>query len=213
MEGIPFWGVPFYNSIVAFSPFIRDFYAEVAAEVFSRPNTYRILDIGTGPGHLPIQIAGKMPAADIDGIDISPAMIDTAIANAIKSGLLRRVHFRYGSAEKIPFTENCFDLVLATLTLHHWARVENCLKEVLRVLVPGGELWVYELKKDLTREDKQQIRQRYGAFLSFLILYLVRAHSSIDNKRIKEIQAWTDLGFAKITTHDRGAFVKITLVK
>lgn len=213
MEGIPFWGVPFYNGVVALSPFIRDFYAEVAAEVSSRPNTERILDIGTGPGRLPIRIAKLMPAADIDGIDISPAMVDTAIANAVNSGLLRRVHFRYGSAERIPFTENCFDLVLATLTLHHWARAENCLKEVLRVLMPGGELWVYEIKKDLTKEDKQQIRQKYGAFLSFLILYLVRAHSSIDNKRIAEIQSWTGLGFSRISAEDRGAFVKITLIK
>ena len=213
MEGIPFWGVPFYAGVVARSPFIHDFYRDVVNEVCAHPSTQRILDIGTGPGHIPIQLAGRLPEADIDGIDISPAMVDTAIANAVTAGLLRRAHFRYGSAEKIPFTENCFDLVLATLTLHHWARVENCLKEVLRVLVPGGELWVYEIKKDVTLENRQQLKQKYGAFLSFMILNFVRAHSSVTSKQIEKVKSYTSLGFSKVTAEDRGMFVKLTLVK
>jgi ubiquinone/menaquinone biosynthesis C-methylase UbiE len=212
MEGIPGFGASIYSKIVANSPFIKDFYREVVEEICARFPSGRLLDIGTGPGVIPLAIALKSNGLAVDAIDISSAMVEIAGKNAADAGLSERVKFQFGSAEKIPFQDGSFDLVLTTLSFHHWARPYECLKEVHRVLKAGGELWIYEIKWDLTQENRDQVKKKYGRFLAFLVLNFVRAHSSISLGTIKQVQSYKDLGFSEITPEDRGAFVKLRLV-
>jgi len=213
MEGIPGPGAFVYSKIVANSPFAKDFYREVVEEICARFPSGRVLDIGTGPGVIPIAMALKSNGLEIVAIDISQAMVEIAGKNAVEAGASDRVKFQYGSAEKIPFTDGSFDLVLATLSFHHWARPYECLKEVYRVLKARGELWIYEIKWDLTRENRDQLKQRYGGFLAFVITNFVRGHSSISLGKIQQVQSYQDIGFARIIPEDRGAFVKLKLVK
>jgi ubiquinone/menaquinone biosynthesis C-methylase UbiE len=213
MEGIPGPGAYFYSKFVTNSPFIKDFYQMVEDEVGAKLPSGRLLDIGTGPGRVPLAIARKLTTLVIDAIDISSAMVDIATGNARKAGLEQRVKFQYGSAEKIPFEDGVFDLVMATLSFHHWAKPEECLKEVRRVLKPGGELWIYEFKWDLTPENKEQVKKKYGPVLAFMVLNMVRSHSSISFSKIQQVQSYKDIGFSEITAEDKGIFVKLKLVK
>lgn len=213
MEGIPGPGASIYSGIVAKSPFIRDFYQLATKEVCAQLSSGRMLDIGTGPGLLPLEIARKSSGLEINAIDISSKMVDIATKNAVKAGLAERVKFQYGSAEHIPLQDAHFDLVMTTLSFHHWARPFEGLQEVRRVLKPDSELWIYEIKWDITKEDKQRVKEKYGWFLSFLILNFVRGHSSLSLKKIHEVRSYTNLGFSEITTEDRGLFVKLRMVK
>jgi ubiquinone/menaquinone biosynthesis C-methylase UbiE len=213
MEAIPGPGAFVYSKIVANSPFARDFYRMVQEEVCAKLSSGRMLDIGTGPGVVPLEIARKCPGAELNAIDISSAMVEIATANSQKAGLSQRVKFQYGSAEKIPFEDAAFGLVITTLSFHHWARPVECLKEVRRVLKAGGELWIYEIKWDLTPENKEDVRKRYGPFLAFLIVNFVRNHSSISLSKIQQVKSYRDIGFTEITTEDKGLFVKLKLVK
>jgi ubiquinone/menaquinone biosynthesis C-methylase UbiE len=87
------------------------------------------------------------------------------------------------------------------------------LKEIHRVLKVGGEAWIYELRKDTTREAKKQLKDRYGRFLSFVVLYSVRLHSAMSLPEFQKIISVPHLGFSKMTIEDRGLALKLRLVK
>jgi len=198
MESIPGPGAWIYSKIVAHSPFIKDLYGAVAEEVSSKFAAGKMLDIGTGPGMVPLEIARKSKALEI---------------YAREAGISERAHFHYGSAEKIPFEKDYFDLVITTLSFHHWAKPEDCLKEVSRVLKENGELWIYEMKHEPTEENRNELKRRYGPFLSFMVLNFVRAHSSIGFAKIQEVQSYKNLGFRETGVEDKGMFVKLSLRK
>ncbi len=213
MESIPGPGAWFYFKAAANSPWMADFYRDVAEEVCAKLPAGRLLDIGTGPGLLPLSIARKCGALEVSAIDVSHEMVNIAEKNALKAGLSERVHFHYGSAEKIPFASDHFNLVITTLSFHHWARPEECLREVSRVLKEKGELWIYEIKHEPTEENKKEVKRRYGPILAFLVLNFVRAHSSISFRKVEEIRANKGLGFADVDVEDKGMFVKLQLTK
>jgi len=213
IEGIPGPGAKVYSNIVAKSPIINDFYREVAREVIAKVRSGTILDIGTGPGYVPIDIALSAPGLEIKAIDISTAMVDIANKNAREAGVSEHVQFKFGSAEKIPFEDNSFDLIISTLSFHHWARPENCFLEILRTLKPGGEAWIFEIRKDVPEEAKQKLRKDYGWFLSFLVLYVARTHSSVKLQRFKDLHSLCKLGFSKVETEDNGITISLRMLK
>jgi ubiquinone/menaquinone biosynthesis C-methylase UbiE len=213
IEGIPGPAAKIYSTVVAKSLNINDFYRDVAREVTTKLSTGTILDIGTGPGYVPIDIARESSSLEVKAIDISPAMVAIASKNAQKAGLERRVQFKFGSAEKIPFEDKSFDLIISTLSFHHWAKPEKCFQEIYRALKPGGEAWIYEIRQDVPEEAKQQLRKSYGWFLTFLVLYVVRLHSSVRLQRFKELCTVCKDNFSKIETEEKGITMKLRMVK
>ncbi len=210
IEGIFGPGAGVYSFITDKNPFFKDFYLQVAAEVVAKLPSGRVLDIGTGPGHLPISIARMSPSLDIMAIDISQAMVEMADHNAAHSGLDCRIKFVLGSAESIPFDDGYFDLVISTLSLHHWADAPACMKEIRRVLKPGGEAWIYDIQRDVTSEGKQQLYRQYGRLVTAILLYFVRAHSSMGAQKIKGLLAQPGLGLSS-SLEDRGFIFKLCL--
>ena len=213
IEGISNPEAKVYSKIVARSPFMKDFYREVAEEVSSKVSSEKILDIGTGPGYVPLEIARKSQNLEIKAVDISPAMVRIASKNAEDAGLSGRVQFQYGSAESIPFGDGYFDLIISTISFHHWAKPKECLKEIHRVLKNNGEAWIYDLRRDPTKEARAQLRNRYGRFLSFLVLYFVRPHSSVKLQDFREVIPLSGIGFSENSIEDRGIILKLRLLK
>lgn len=192
---------------------MKDFYREVAEEVSSKVSLEKILDIGTGPGYVPLEIARRSQNFEIKAVDISPAMVRIASKNAEDTGLSGRVQFQYGSAENIPFGNGYFDLIISTISFHHWARPKECLKEIHRVLKNSGEAWIYDLRRDPTKEARSQLRNRYGRFLSFLVLYFVRPHSSVRLRDFQDVISLSGIGFSENSIEDRGIILKLRLLK
>ena len=106
------------------------------------------LDVGTGPGIFPLGIAGSLPELEFLAIDLSPAMIETAQANARERGLEDRVHFQIGSAYALPLPDKSVDLVLCVHTMHHLADPLAFLNEAARVLKQGGKYVIVDLRRD-----------------------------------------------------------------
>jgi ubiquinone/menaquinone biosynthesis C-methylase UbiE len=213
-EGIPYPGARIYSFIAIKSPPLRDLCKEAAEEITATMASGRVLDVGTGPGYLPLEIAKRAPSLDITGIDLSPAMVKIAGTNAKRRGYSDRVRFLHANASNIPFEEGDFDLVVSTLSFHHWARPLECLKELHRVLKEKGEAWIYDARRDTTREVNLQFRSRYGWFLAFLFLNLVRAHSSVTMREIEAaLSSSPRLGFSRRIVVDKGVFIKLKLAK
>ncbi|MFL5574397.1 MAG: class I SAM-dependent methyltransferase [Gemmatimonadaceae bacterium] len=100
-----------------------------------------VLDVGCGTGTLAIAAKRRVGSGGVvQGIDASPEMIARARRKAAKAGV--DVIFETGVAESLPFPDARFDVVLSTLMLHHLPRParQQCVREVRRVLRPGGRL-------------------------------------------------------------------------
>ncbi len=90
----------------------------VAEEVASRPGL--ILDVGTGPGALAVEIAGRCPSCRVLGIDLAPEMLRTAAQRAAEAGVSERVDFQVSDAAQLPLADGSIDAAVSTLSLHHW---------------------------------------------------------------------------------------------
>lgn len=213
IEGIPSLGAKAYSLIARKSPFLKDFYKEVAEEVCLKISSGKILDVGTGPGYLPIEIARRSQNLEIIGIDVSPTMVNIASRNAEKTGLSKNVRFQIGSAASLPFKDGYFDFVVSTGSFHHWLKPIECIKEIYRVLKENGEAWIYDIRRDTTEEVNTVLRKRYGWFLSFLLLNIIRAHSSVILREAEEILSSPEIGFSKKRVEDKGVMLKLRLLK
>jgi ubiquinone/menaquinone biosynthesis C-methylase UbiE len=114
-----------------------------------------ILEVGCGTGSGSINLAKKLPKAKIVGIDIfegvSGKSPDTALKNAQIEGVADRVNFRYGNALKIPYQDKTFDVVTMGSVLHELHSEKDktkALREIYRVLRPGGKFITLELVRN-----------------------------------------------------------------
>ncbi len=97
----------------------------------------RVLDAGCGAGHTAAAAAPLVGA--VVAVDLSPAMLEAAASLARERGLAN-VTFRPADVEALPFADAAFDVVLSRYSAHHWPSLPNALREIRRVLKPGGRL-------------------------------------------------------------------------
>lgn len=170
-ESIPF---PFSRIYSRFSSsrVFTDFYEDVAGQVAEKVRSGKVLDVGTGPGRLPIIIASGNPDIHVIGIDLSPDMITIASRAALEKGV-RNVDFKVGNASELPFPDREFDLVISTLSFHHWKNPGGALDEMYRVLRENGEAWIYDIPSRIDRATFRQLQRKYGYFK----ILLLRLHS------------------------------------
>ena len=213
IEAIPNFASGFYALIARKAPFLRDIHEDVAQEVCAKISAGRILDVGTGPGYLPLAIAKRNPDVEVTGIDLSRGMIDIARKNAEAAGVSGRVKFETANASKLPFADGYFDFVVSTMSLHHWSDPAACFQEIYRVLKDNATACVYDLRRDTTEDVNAQVRRRYGRFLSFVLLTFVRSHSSMTLKQAEDILSSLRVHFSKRTVEGQGIVLKLELLK
>jgi len=100
------------------------------------------LDVACGPGLLAKAFAPHV--REIVGVDITPAMIEKAVAIAREAGISNE-SFEVADALRLPFGANALDLVLTRLALHHMPDPQAAVREMARVLCPGGRLGVFDM--------------------------------------------------------------------
>jgi SAM-dependent methyltransferase len=101
---------------------------------------FSILDVGCGGGRTVQKLAAMAPAGVVHGVDYSPASVD--VARRLNAGLIAagRVQIQQASVSALPFADATFDAVTAVETHYYWPNLADDLREVRRVLKPGGQL-------------------------------------------------------------------------
>jgi ubiquinone/menaquinone biosynthesis C-methylase UbiE len=101
----------------------------------------RALDVATGAGHTALALAPAV--ASVVAYDLTPAMLEETARNAAARGITNIVT-RQGAAEALPFPDESFEIVTVRTAPHHFADVQAAVREMARMLVPGGRLVVVD---------------------------------------------------------------------
>ena len=136
---------------------LGSFYASVAADVARvAPAGGKVLDVGCGPGHLANRLA-RDHGLEVTGLDLDPAMIERARANAVQTVAAEcQPTFVVGGVAALPFPGGSFDLVVSTLSMHHWANPTAGQAEIGRVLRSGGRALIWDLRPGVVPLHRQQ---------------------------------------------------------
>jgi|SRR5450432_1064292 len=106
-----------------------------------------ILDVATGTADMAILMSRYLPGARIKGIDISAGMLEIGRQKITRLKLNERVELHTGDSEHIRFPDNSFDAVTVAFGIRNFENLEKGLREMLRVLKPGGRLLVLEFSQ------------------------------------------------------------------
>ena len=102
----------------------------------SLPNTARVLEVGCGAGLLTVDLARR--GYTIEALDRAKSMVELTRRNALECGAENSVKARIGDVCQLPFSDATFECLIALGVLPWVANIHGALKEVSRVLVPGG---------------------------------------------------------------------------
>ena len=123
-----------------------------------------ILDIATGTADLAIE-ASRLPVNSICGIDLSPEMLKVAQKKILRRGLKSLIAVEEGSAEYLRFPDNTFDAVMVAFGIRNFSNLDQGLREMLRVIRPGGAAMILEF----SRPRRAPFKQLYAIYFSRIL--------------------------------------------
>lgn len=129
-------------------------------KIFVAPNSI-ILDVGCGGGRTIHRMAAIASEGKVFGIDYSPDCVAWSRAYNVEPIKEGRVEVLQASVNKIPFEDNCFDIVTAVETVYFWPNFAECFKEIKRVLKPSGKFII--INEVYTSEAFRERNEAYAA--------------------------------------------------
>ena len=127
-----------------------------------------VLDVAIGTADLTIELLKQGKARQITGIDLSRQMMAIGEKKIAKHGYSQHVHFDYGSAQQMPYSDEAFDAVTCAYGVRNFANMDEGLSEMHRVLRPGGELMILEF----SYPTNPFIRWAYDLYFSHILPFV-----------------------------------------
>jgi len=118
-----------------------------------------VLDLACGPGHLSIELS-KRGAFEVIGLDISHALIEIAKTNAREAAT--NIEFKQGNASAMPFQADRFNFVISVLAFKNFKTPLEVLKEIHRVLKPGGSALILDLDRNSSLKKVKGLAEQMG---------------------------------------------------
>ncbi|HEV2365424.1 MAG TPA: class I SAM-dependent methyltransferase [Caulobacteraceae bacterium] len=191
------------------SPF-RELAHRLASEL--KPGD-RVLEIAPGPGYLAIELARLGPWS-VTGLDVSRSFVRIAGDNAARAGV--GIDFRRGNASAMPFEPDSFDLIVCRAAFKNFADPKGALREMHRVLAPGGTARIYDLRREVSDEaieaEVESLRLgRVDAFVTEMI-FKHGLRPSAYSRADFEAMLWA-IPFTATDIHEADTGFEIRLVK
>jgi demethylmenaquinone methyltransferase/2-methoxy-6-polyprenyl-1,4-benzoquinol methylase len=136
--------------------------------------TRRFLDIACGTGDLAIEAVRRHREIRVQGVDFVRAMIDTGKKKVKSAGLSDKITLASGDALHLPFRDNTFDVAAMAFGIRNIPDRKSALQEMVRVVVPGGQIMVLEM----TFTQNRFFRAVYNIYLNRILPGLARRFSS-----------------------------------
>lgn len=158
------------NRVISFGIDIK--WRKKVVKIVKESNPETILDIATGTGDLAINLA-ETNATKIVGLDISSGMLDIGKEKIKSKKLDSKIDMVLGDSENMPFEDNSFDAITVAFGVRNFETLENGLKEILRVLKPGGSFVILET----SMPDKTPYKQGYNFYTKNILPLIGRTFS------------------------------------
>jgi ubiquinone/menaquinone biosynthesis C-methylase UbiE len=139
--------------------FVADFLA-AQSQAGQAPDS-ELLDLGTGTALIPIELCAQNPQARVMAIELAEHMLRLARKNVARHGLSERVSLQHVDAKRLPYADGRVSAVISNSIVHHIPEPRHVLAEALRVLKPGGLVFVRDLARPY---DDQQVRQLVATY-------------------------------------------------
>jgi len=191
---------------------MEDFKALARSTAEKLPARGRVLEVAPGPGYFAVELA-KLGEHEITGLDISATFVEIAKANAAAAQV--RVDFQRGNASEMPFGDDTFDYLLCRAAFKNFSEPVRALKEMHRVLKPGGRALIIDLRGDASNEsigkavDEMKVGVVNGFItkMTFRFMLLKRAYTKAEFEEMigetgfREVEIREDLmGFEIVLT-------------
>lgn len=151
----------------AFRDVVAGTFDELAGQLI---DARKLLDVGCGPGQFSIMAAERLPQAEVVGIDLAPTMIELARGHAAQSPAAKRLHFDVGDAMALPFPDASFDAAMSSGSIKQWPDAVGGLREIHRVLAPGGRAYILEINREAPAQAIETQRRRMQHWFFRLML-------------------------------------------
>ncbi len=158
------------NRVISFGVDIK--WRKRLVKLVKKKQPEKILDIATGTGDLAIALA-ETGASEIIGLDISKGMLDVGRKKIIAKNLEKTVQMVQGDGESLPFEKDHFDAITVAFGVRNFEDLEKGLKEIFRVLKPGGILAILETSVP----TKTPIKQGYFLYTRYILPLIGRLFS------------------------------------
>ena len=126
------------------------------------PRPSRVLDVGTGTALIAVALCARAPGAHIEAIDLAEHMLARAATHVERAGLGGRIHLARADAKATGMTDGGFDAVMSNSLVHHIPEPEGVLREMWRLLGPGGLLFVRDLARPREEAEVAALADRYA---------------------------------------------------
>jgi ubiquinone/menaquinone biosynthesis C-methylase UbiE len=174
-----------------------------------------VLEVAPGPGYFAVELA-KLGNYSIVGLDISHTFVEMAARNAEDAHVA--VAFRQGNVAAMPFEADSFDFVYCSAAFKNFAAPVTALDEMHRVLRPGGQAMIVDLRKDVPLDRietyvKQSGRRRFDAWMTtmaFRHMLIKRAYTKAEFVAMAETSRF---GGCRIIEGEIGLDIRLTKTK
>src|SRR5262245_52120234 len=132
-----------------------------------------ILEVAPGPGYLAIELAKR--GYQVTALDISRSFVHIARENAARCGV--PVDVRHGNASAMPLPDATFDFIVCMAAFKNFSNPLGAINEMHRVLKPGGQALIFDLRKDATlQEIADEVRDMNLSAVNALVTRFVFRH-------------------------------------
>ena len=188
-------------------------YVELARRVSNEiPAGSRVLEVAPGPGYFSIELA-KLGSYAITGMDLSETMVELARIKAAEAGV--SVSFVRGSASKMPLQNSSFDFLLCRAAFKNFAEPVHALREMCRVLRPGGRALIIDLKRNATPKELSAGVDAMGLtgmnrIVTKLVFRTFLLRSAYTRQQFEAMLAQTEFSRTEIVEHGIGFEISMT---
>lgn len=187
----------------------RDLAKRIAEQL---PQGSSVLEVAPGPGYFCIELA-RLGSYAITGLDISRTFVKMAAKKAEEAGV--SVNFTQGSASNMPFPHGSFDFLLCRAAFKNFAKPVDALREMCRVLKPGGRGLIIDLRRDaspitISRHVDGMGLSTVNRVLTKLAFRTMLLKSAYTREQFQQMLSQTEFGSVEIVEDGIGFEIRMT---
>jgi len=205
-QTMPRLAARYYDDLIGgIAGFYLEPFRDEIFEAFPGPAT--VLDVGTGPGQLPVMLAKGNPLYRVIGVDLSEECLRLGREHARDAGVADRVEFIRADLEKLALGMPPADLAVSTCSLHHWRRPVAMLRAISRLVKPSGQIWIFDDSAETSDHARREwiARVEQAARAGWLFRSVFRFESRCLSYGRDELESICERAGLVLTAFDRRA--------